>query len=311
MGRDNSKWWERISKWWTLIVLGAISLLVGLFTDNLKALGAGVILLVIGGAGEGYNQLDVSVFRGRLRLKRETVQEAMFRIAIEKGVPPSEAIVYAKAIAADFPEEGAPVKVNESGNVEAVLSDSSQIVFRRPQGKKLTEEDLAEELAESHGEDLQRQAQTRNAVMPELLQIGDPRQLNTVESSSTVTTEIEPAIPPAFGLLQGFEGKLDPAKRFLVYSTGAYSLRTYEVKPGSQVMIGRGEGNDLSLIGPRVSRTHALLKCPADGPAVINNIASTHGVYVNGVRVEGEQLHNGDTIGIGDFTLLYIGPAHA
>jgi hypothetical protein len=293
-------WWRQISKWWALIVLGAIVLLAGLAIQSGGAMVIGAILALVGACGESFDHLAIKFGGAGVVLKRKTVEEAVLRIATDRGVPLSDAQVYARAVAAEFPESGAPVKIIDSGDAEASLSETSSIVFRVPPGKKLSEEELAEELAESQAEyltagggtDLADQLSDSSA---------DPRQAHTRVDEPGPNHRKEVTESPS-------PGKLDPDKHSLIYSTGRYSLRKYEVQPGSKVTIGRGEDNDLPLFGPRVSRTHALLDCPKEGPAAISNLASTHGVYVNGVRVEGQVLAGGDEICIGDFTLYYEAP---
>jgi len=116
--------------------------------------------------------------------------------------------------------------------------------------------------------------------------------------------------PAPADLMRGLEGRLDPDKRFLIYSAGGFALRTFEIKTGSRAYIGRAHSNDLTLVGPKVSRRHALLDADGDKPAVlISNLASTHGVYVNGEKVDSHELRDKDVIGIGDFTLIYVDPS--
>ena len=52
--------------------------------------------------------------------------------------------------------------------------------------------------------------------------------------------------------------------------------------------IGRGDGCDLQLAGPEVSREHADITAAAGG-YVLHDRRSRHGVFVNGIRVD-EQI---------------------
>jgi len=69
------------------------------------------------------------------------------------------------------------------------------------------------------------------------------------------------------------------------------------------VTIGRGAGNDATLVHPQVSRTHARIVV-RDGELVIEDMASTTGTFVNGQRVEQQPLREGDTIRIGPHRMV-------
>ena len=63
--------------------------------------------------------------------------------------------------------------------------------------------------------------------------------------------------------------------------------------------IGRGEGCDLQLAGPEVSRVHADITAAAEG-YVFHDRGSRYGSFVNGTRVdEARVLASGDRIECG------------
>ncbi|WP_280414242.1 BTAD domain-containing putative transcriptional regulator [Nocardia carnea] len=65
------------------------------------------------------------------------------------------------------------------------------------------------------------------------------------------------------------------------------------------VNIGRGEGNDLRLADPKISRRHARVESDGD-LAHITDLGSTNGVYVNDRRIgSATSLEPGDTIRVG------------
>ena len=70
------------------------------------------------------------------------------------------------------------------------------------------------------------------------------------------------------------------------------------------VTIGRGAGNDATLVHPQVSRTHARI-ISRDGELIIEDLASTTGTFVNGQRVEQQPLREGDMIRIGPHRLVF------
>ncbi len=92
-------------------------------------------------------------------------------------------------------------------------------------------------------------------------------------------------------LLVSLDGKL----------IGRYSLR----RP--QLMIGRNEHNDVSIVSRYVSRHHALLVNRPDG-AYIVDLKSTNGTYVNSVMINQQALKDGDIITIGNCRLKYQNP---
>jgi hypothetical protein len=71
----------------------------------------------------------------------------------------------------------------------------------------------------------------------------------------------------------------------------------YEISPNTVLNIGRLESNDIVLDDYKVSREHAVLKISHSSMMLVD-LASTHGSFVNGARIEKCQLKFGDTIQI-------------
>ncbi len=80
---------------------------------------------------------------------------------------------------------------------------------------------------------------------------------------------------------------------FLIVDGG----RVYEVAPNSVLNIGRLDSNDVVLDDYKVSREHAVLKF-SGSEFLIVDLASTHGTYVNGERVDRRLVNFGDKIQI-------------
>jgi predicted nucleic acid-binding Zn-ribbon protein len=69
--------------------------------------------------------------------------------------------------------------------------------------------------------------------------------------------------------------------------------------------IGRSLAADVRFDDPTVSRRHALIVRQPDGVRVLDD-RSLNGVFVNGERIEGRVLKNGDEIIVGRYRLAFI-----
>jgi pSer/pThr/pTyr-binding forkhead associated (FHA) protein len=69
--------------------------------------------------------------------------------------------------------------------------------------------------------------------------------------------------------------------------------------------IGRSLAADVRFDDPTVSRRHALIVRQPDGVRVLDD-RSLNGVFVNGARVEGRTLEDGDEILVGRYLLSFL-----
>ena len=69
--------------------------------------------------------------------------------------------------------------------------------------------------------------------------------------------------------------------------------------------IGRSLAADVRFDDPTVSRRHALIVRQPDGVRVLDD-RSLNGVFVNGARVEGKVLKDGDEIIVGRYRLIFL-----
>ena len=99
-------------------------------------------------------------------------------------------------------------------------------------------------------------------------------------------------IAPVKGLAPGALGARQAAG-WLISGASAHPLR-----PG-EIVIGRGLDADIRVESPKVSRHHARIVVEG-GQAVLEDLGSTNGTSVNGVRLESPRvLAHGDEIEIG------------
>jgi pSer/pThr/pTyr-binding forkhead associated (FHA) protein len=71
-----------------------------------------------------------------------------------------------------------------------------------------------------------------------------------------------------------------------------------------EVIIGRAPDSQLFLDSHSVSRQHAALRRSGAGYQCVD-LASSNGVFVNAAKIESVELHEGDSIQIGDALFLY------
>src|SRR4051794_6664156 len=75
---------------------------------------------------------------------------------------------------------------------------------------------------------------------------------------------------------------------------------------GDRFLIGRGADGQLTLQDTEASRRHALLRPQPDGSAVLEDMGSTNGTFVNGQRITGPvQLSGGEKLKIGETEMTF------
>lgn len=106
---------------------------------------------------------------------------------------------------------------------------------------------------------------------------------------------------------------VEPASRgqLRIHASRGTSLgKVWSLEEG-RTLIGREEGLDIVLSDSGVSRQHAKLIVSGD-EALLADLGSTNGTFVNGVRAETARLRLGDRVGIGPDAELTVGrPASA
>jgi len=99
------------------------------------------------------------------------------------------------------------------------------------------------------------------------------------------------------------EGAGEPAFAYLIMKSGAKAGANFPLKKAT-IKIGRDAGNDIHLDDKKASREHAKLKLE-DGTYTIYDLASSNGTYVNGVKIQTQNLSDSDEVQIGDSVLVF------
>jgi pSer/pThr/pTyr-binding forkhead associated (FHA) protein len=130
-------------------------------------------------------------------------------------------------------------------------------------------------------------------------QHADPRQ----ETARHGGMLAEPAPSDRDAQLAQARGQVAQPGEYLCYEEGG-ELRTVALSR-EWTRIGRSLAADLRFDDPTVSRRHALIVRQHDGVRVLDD-RSLNGVFVNGERVEGQLLADGDEIIVGRCRLGYL-----
>jgi len=109
--------------------------------------------------------------------------------------------------------------------------------------------------------------------------------------------------------LAGARERLGQPGEYLCFEEGG-ELRTFALTR-EWTRVGRSLAADVRFDDPTVSRRHALIVRHADGVRLLDD-RSLNGVFVNGARVDGQLLQDGDEIVVGRYRLTFVSvPADA
>jgi serine/threonine protein kinase len=92
--------------------------------------------------------------------------------------------------------------------------------------------------------------------------------------------------------------------RLLEVIAGPDKGRSFELKPGETLLLGRSQATQTRLADPRVSRVHCEVQVEGDR-VTLHDSNSAAGTYVNGQRVTQQALKPGDVIQVGDTQVRY------
>lgn len=82
----------------------------------------------------------------------------------------------------------------------------------------------------------------------------------------------------------------------------------FDVRPGTETIIGHRQSATIAIDDPWVSWDHARLFFNNDGACWIEDLGSTNGTYVNCVRVKRETLRHEDIIFLGKTHVIFLAP---
>ncbi|MDX1487067.1 MAG: GGDEF domain-containing protein [Acidiferrobacterales bacterium] len=90
----------------------------------------------------------------------------------------------------------------------------------------------------------------------------------------------------------------------LTVISGGTPGKVYALTLGQATVIGRGADADVVVGDPRVSRQHARVTIDANGTAVLEDLGSSNGTFLNGSRIRRQELKEGDQLQLGSGTIL-------
>jgi hypothetical protein len=126
---------------------------------------------------------------------------------------------------------------------------------------------------------------------------------STVEQTARHGMLAEPAPQDREELLARARASIEQPGEYLCIEEGA-ELRVVPLAR-EWTRIGRSLAADVRFDDPTVSRRHALIVRQPDGVRVLDD-RSLNGVFVNGERIEGKLLQDGDEIIVGRYRLGFV-----
>jgi predicted nucleic acid-binding Zn-ribbon protein len=114
---------------------------------------------------------------------------------------------------------------------------------------------------------------------------------------------VQPASPDIGARVDEARARLEHPGDYLVYEEGEELLTVPLTREWTR--IGRSLAADLRFDDPTVSRRHALVVQHPDGVRLLDD-RSLNGVFVNGERIDGRLLQDGDEIIVGRYRLHFV-----
>lgn len=99
-------------------------------------------------------------------------------------------------------------------------------------------------------------------------------------------------------------GQINGRKPCLTVISGGPVGMLYTLPLEAGLLIGRGRDADVRLTHRRASRQHARIRTNPEGGAVVEDLGSTHGTFLNGRPVRRFQLKDGDKLSLGPSAVI-------
>lgn len=124
----------------------------------------------------------------------------------------------------------------------------------------------------------------------------------TFEGSVGVTMSERASLPLGAIVVEVAGASVAPRAFRLRTIVGVPPDGVYSVKRTTR--IGRSEEGEVVLVDPSVSRAHAVVEIGSRG-AIVRDLGSKNGTYVNGRRIESETLRDGDELRFGNTRMRF------
>jgi predicted nucleic acid-binding Zn-ribbon protein len=116
-------------------------------------------------------------------------------------------------------------------------------------------------------------------------------------------TLMQPPAPDRAQQIAGARERIDQPGEYLCYDENGEQRMVALTREWTR--IGRSLVADVRFDDPTVSRRHALIVRHPDGVRLLDD-RSLNGVFVNGARVDGRALQDGDEIIVGRYRLSFV-----
>jgi pSer/pThr/pTyr-binding forkhead associated (FHA) protein/DNA-directed RNA polymerase subunit RPC12/RpoP len=116
-------------------------------------------------------------------------------------------------------------------------------------------------------------------------------------------TLLAPPAPDRDAQLASARARIEQPGEYLCYEENGEQRTVALTREWTRV--GRSLAADVRFDDPTVSRRHALIVRHPDGVRLLDD-RSLNGVFVNGARVDGKVLHDGDEIIVGRYRLAFL-----
>jgi pSer/pThr/pTyr-binding forkhead associated (FHA) protein len=127
--------------------------------------------------------------------------------------------------------------------------------------------------------------------------------VGAVDAGTSEATLVSPPAPDQDALLARARARIEKPGEYILYEENGEQRIVALTREWTRV--GRSLAADVRFDDPTVSRRHALIVRQPDGVRLLDD-RSLNGVFVNGARVDGQALKDGDEIIVGRYRLAFM-----